>query len=196
MTGRIKMKQWYKKLIVILAVTSFAGLSVSCYGSFALTKKIYKWNGSLGNKFVNSLVFFILLALPVYELTTFADYVFLNVIEFWTGNNPVALGETKVITKDGVTMELSSPKPGVLVIKTPTLFMEAHESGATIRDNQGKLIAEVTPTEDGGALLNANQTTTKISAADLSTLGDLAEQTMNGAPTQRQLVETARQISH
>lgn len=190
------MKRWWKRLVVLLAVTSFASLTVSCYGSFGLTKKIYKWNGSLGNKFVSSLVFWILIILPVYEVAGVADFLILNVIEFWTGNQLVAQGQTKIITKDGVTMELSSPRPGVLVIKSHDFMMEAHEGGAVIRDAQGNLVAELTPTEDGGATMNVNQTLTTISPADLSNLGDLAEQAIHGAPVQRQLVENARQISH
>jgi Domain of unknown function (DUF3332) len=190
------MTQWWKRLILLLAVTSFASVTVSCYGSFGLTKKIYKWNGTLGNKFVGSLVFWILIVLPVYEVALVADYFVLNVIEFWTGNQLVALGETKIITKDGVTMELSSPRPGVLVIKSHDMIMEAHEGGAVIRDTQGNLVAELTPTEDGGATMSANQQVTTISPADLSALGELADQAMLGAPVQRQLVETARQISH
>jgi hypothetical protein len=190
------MKQWWKRLIVLLAVTSFASLTVSCYGSFGLTKKIYKWNGALSNKFVSALVFWILIILPVYEVSLVADYFILNVIEFWTGKQVISQGQTKVITKDGVTMELSSPRPGVLVIKSHDMVMEAHEGGAMIRDAQGNLLAELTPTEDGGATINVNQTITTISASDLSALGSLAEQAIQGAPVQRQLVESARQISH
>jgi hypothetical protein len=190
------MKQWWKRLIVLLAVTSLASLTISCYGSFSLTKKLYKWNGTLGNKFVGALVFWILIVLPVYEVTLVADYFVLNVIEFWTGNQLVTQGQTKVITKDGVTMELSSPRPGVLVIKSHDMVMEAHEGGAVIRDTQGNLLAELTPTEDGGATMNVNQKLTTISASDLSSLGALTDQALQGAPVQRQLVETARQLTH
>ena len=190
------MKQWWKRLIVLLAVTSFASLTASCYGSFGLTKKVHKWNGALGNKFVGALVFWVLIIVPVYEVSLVADFFVLNVIEFWTGNQLIAQGQTKVLTKDGVTLELSSPRPGVLVIKSHDLVMEAHDGGAIIRDAQGDLIAELTPTEDGGATMSVKQAITTISASDLSVLGDLADRALQGAPVQRQLVETARQIAH
>ncbi len=45
--------------IAIAILMSAAMLNTSCIGSFALTKNVYSWNQSLGNKFVNVLVFFI-----------------------------------------------------------------------------------------------------------------------------------------
>ena len=68
----------------------------SCIGSFSLTNKLLAWNKTVGNKFVNELVFFAFWVLPVYEVSALADVLVLNSIEFWSGGNPVAKG-TKVI---------------------------------------------------------------------------------------------------
>lgn len=71
----------------------------SCIGSFALTHKVLSWNNQVGSKFVNELVFFAFWILPVYEVTSIADLLVLNSIEFWSGNNPVE-ASTKVIDTD------------------------------------------------------------------------------------------------
>lgn len=71
----------------------------SCIGSFALTHKVLSWNNQVGSKFVNELVFFAFWILPVYEVTSIADLLVINSIEFWSGNNPVE-ASTKVVDTD------------------------------------------------------------------------------------------------
>lgn len=188
------MQKWYRRLVVILALTAFTGATASCYGSFGLTKKLYKWNGSLGNKFVVSIVFWILLIVPVYELLATADFLVLNVIEFWTGKSLISQGETKVIEKDGVRAEISSPRPGVLVVKTQGITIEANEEGATITNEQGAVISSITPNEDGSATIVSGGKSQTISPSQLSTAGDAAEKTLSGEVAQQQLLETMRGV--
>lgn len=71
----------------------------SCIGSFSLTNKVLSWNNQVSTKFVNELVFFAFWVLPVYEVTSIADLLILNSIEFWSGSNPVE-ASTKVIDTD------------------------------------------------------------------------------------------------
>lgn len=80
-----------KMLGLGLLLTCFVIFLSGCYGSFGLTKKVYNWNGSMGDKFVQEVVFLGLVIIPVYEVAGFVDVVILNLIEFWTGSNPVAL---------------------------------------------------------------------------------------------------------
>lgn len=70
--------------------STLAMFATGCYGKFALTQKLYGWNGSLGNKFVNTIVLWAFIILPVYEVCAFVDFVALNLIEFWSGTNPLA----------------------------------------------------------------------------------------------------------
>lgn len=88
-----------KKLIftVSLACTLFM---YSCMGSFNLTKKIYNWNQSVGDKWINEVVFFVF-SVPVYGISVFADAVLFNSIEFWTGSNPIASNTTVIDTENG-----------------------------------------------------------------------------------------------
>lgn len=85
----------FQKLILMATLASFLLMSMfGCYGSFAFTKKVYEFNGSVsGDKFVNNLVFWLLSVVPIYGFAGFADVVVLNTIEFWTGSNPMAMAD-------------------------------------------------------------------------------------------------------
>lgn len=86
--SRIPARWMSAPLIAALALTAVA--TTGCFGKFALTRKVYGWNDGLGNKFVKTLVFWGLIIIPVYELAGAADYFIFNLLEFWTGSNPVA----------------------------------------------------------------------------------------------------------
>lgn len=119
-----------KRAISLLAaaVLAFASTPVlqGCYGNFALTKKVYKWNGTLGNKWINSIIMVGLTIIPVYQVSMFIDGVILNVVQFWTGSNPVAMrpgekevqtvavnGKTYTLTATQNRMEIALQEPGV-----------------------------------------------------------------------------------
>lgn len=86
-------------IAIILIVSLMAGMMSGCYGKFRLTQKLYKWNGQVGDKFVNSAVMWVFLILPVYEISGLLDLAVLNVIEFWTGKNPVAMNDDESDTQ-------------------------------------------------------------------------------------------------
>lgn len=80
-----------RTLLRALALTSLLTLGVGCYGQFALTKKIHSWNGQItDNKFVHTLVFWAFVIVPVYEVAGLADAIVFNLVEFWSGSNPLA----------------------------------------------------------------------------------------------------------
>ena len=85
--------------IAVVLCLSSCFLFNSCIGSFALTNRVLDWNNQVGSKFVNELVFFAFLVLPVYEVTALADILVINSIEFWSGKNPVT-ASTKMIETD------------------------------------------------------------------------------------------------
>ncbi|MCM1319033.1 MAG: DUF3332 domain-containing protein [Muribaculaceae bacterium] len=92
------MKKTHFTVAAALSLASCFMFS-SCIGQFALTHKVLDWNETVGNKFVNELVFIAFWVLPVYEITSLADLLVINSIEFWSGSNPIAQG-TKVIDTD------------------------------------------------------------------------------------------------
>lgn len=92
-----------KNLLTVGTIVALCGcmVSTSCIGSFQLTKKLLAWNNTIGNKFLNELVFVAFWVLPVYEVSGLADFLVLNSIEFWSGTNPVAQGTFKIDGRHG-----------------------------------------------------------------------------------------------
>ena len=83
--------------IALALVLSFSMLNTSCIGSFSLTNNVLNWNKSIGNKFVNELVFIVFCGI-VYPITSIADALVINSIEFWSGSNPMAsVGDVKKV---------------------------------------------------------------------------------------------------
>ncbi len=83
-----------------------------CYGGFTATKTVYKWNGTVGDKWVNSIVMIALNIIPVYSIAGVADILILNTVEFWTGSNPLAMqageSETRIVSVEGKDYELTA----------------------------------------------------------------------------------------
>ena len=83
-----------RRLLRPLALVTLLGALSGCYGKFFLTRTLYKWNGEVtDNRFVHTIVFWAFVIIPVYELLALGDAIIFNVIEFWTGSNPLASGD-------------------------------------------------------------------------------------------------------
>jgi len=106
-----------KKVNVFLLACLFFTLSIGqtgCYGPFRLTKNLHEWNSTVGDKFINALVFFAFIVIPVYEVAVLVDGIVLNTIEFWTGDNPVAMKDgdkdVQIVKKDGKKYRITATK--------------------------------------------------------------------------------------
>lgn len=83
-----------KKLLSYSLAFCFLITQTSCFGSFELIQKVYNWNDSVSsNNFVKTLLFYLLNIIPVYGIAGFLDVVIFNLIEFWSGSNPLAMAE-------------------------------------------------------------------------------------------------------
>lgn len=153
------MNKLLKQVVVALMVTSMSVMSVGCYGSFNLTKKVYNWNGSLGNKWVVELVFLAASALPVYGIAAVVDLYILNLVEFWSGKNPMASNMT---TEDGTQVTFNSEKNQVEISYAGKTYVIAHENGKSVaKDANGNILAIAERNDDGSInLLDANGTVT------------------------------------
>ncbi len=100
--------------ITIVAGAAMLLQMEGCYGKFALTRKLYNWNATVGDKWINSLAMFAMVVVPVYEVAGFVDYVLLNTIEFWTGKNPVTMGpgekDVKVVEYQGRKFQITATR--------------------------------------------------------------------------------------
>ena len=104
-----------RKFIIFIVLLCMLTINVSgCFGTFALTRKVYEFNRDLNDKFVQSIVMWAMLIIPVYGVATFIDVVILNLIEFWSGSNPLAMGDTDIeyqyITHEDKTYEVVTTK--------------------------------------------------------------------------------------
>lgn len=135
-----------KKINLKLATALLCGtmLFSSCVGSFSLFNRVAQWNNSLGDKFVNELVFLALNIVPVYGVAYVADALVINSIEFWSGSNPMAnIGTVKTVkghdgnylvetNKDGYTITKKGEKNSInLVHDEKTNTWNVEEQGKT-----------------------------------------------------------------
>lgn len=102
-------------LVIMSALVVLTTSLQSCIGSFSLTKKVYQFNKGVGNKWIQELVFLVFCAIPVYSIAVFVDAVILNLIEFWTGSNPMSMNEGDIEIQykkgiDGNTYKLTATK--------------------------------------------------------------------------------------
>ncbi len=95
-------------LAVVIGLTSFQG----CIGNFVVTRKILNWNQRISSKWINEIVFLIMVIIPVYGFAILVDGLILNSLEFWTGTNPLAMKpgevEIKVVKQDGVMYQIEA----------------------------------------------------------------------------------------
>jgi len=103
-----------KKTILSLLLASTI-MSTSCLGSFAAVNALKEWNENLSdNKFVNNIIFFGLLVIPVYGISMFGDLAIFNPIEYWTGENPITMKEgktdRKIVRKNGKKYQITATK--------------------------------------------------------------------------------------
>lgn len=108
------MKKLILKSTAIGMLAVFSISSTGCFGEFALTRKVYTFNDSLGNNFVKTIVFYAMNIIPVYGIAGFIDGAILNLIEFWTGSNPLAMAdgeiEQRVVNYKGSKYQITATK--------------------------------------------------------------------------------------
>jgi hypothetical protein len=154
-----------RKLVCAAVLAAFTCASVGgCYGKYALFNKAHKWMGQIGDKWINSVVHFVI-SVPVFGVCLFADAVIFNVIEFWTGSNPVAMNSDTYEETDGngnkvyavrnadgslsVTMtDVLGNKSGFTLERDENVISAKDTDGEIIAqqivDNEGEIIAVVT----------------------------------------------------
>ena len=120
----------------------------SCYGQFALTRKLYTWNGqATGNVVANSVIFWGLLIIPVYEILWLGDFLIFNTVEAATGTNPFAVGEGGVVKTKyaGHEYQLQPAGNKVSVFVDGRLSYRYREAGdrLVVEDLEGKVIRTV-----------------------------------------------------
>lgn len=145
-----------KKVVLTIALAC-TFLMYSCLGSFNLTKKCYNWNKSLGDKWVNELVFLGLSILPVYDICLLADAIVFNSIEFWTGNNPVACNSETIETENGQYL-VESYENGYKITKGEETVQLFNDNGIWYLNQNNNVIKLFEYVDDNHICLNLGET--------------------------------------
>lgn len=156
------MKHTLRNTMCLLLVAVMAASSLDCYGSFNLTRKVWKFNGTVGDKWVNELVFLVMSIVPVYGAAAFIDVIVLNSVEFWSGTNPVTTenalptnlkgddGSTITFNATGKVMEIKRTIPG----QGEIVYRITRENGqSVVKDKDDNIIVRCIAGDDGGMTL-------------------------------------------
>jgi hypothetical protein len=132
----------FGKGIAMVLVAAVGALSAGCFGKFQLTRKLYDINQSIDEKYVRSAVTW-LFVIP-YAITGLLDFIVFNVIEFWSGENPVASAPvTKVFAQGNGKTVLTLSRDGSGTVAVIERY-EGERLVSTLRvrdDGQGKVAA-------------------------------------------------------
>jgi hypothetical protein len=140
-------------MLVAMAPFVFGG----CYGTFPLTRTIYKLNGDISDSpLVQQVTFWVFIILPVYEIGMLADAIVFNLVEFWTGEKILAVGPT--MDSNGNTVCLTPSADGREAVLTVSRdgrvlaqesFVKVSDTTFEVRDAQGNLDGKVLRSPDG-----------------------------------------------
>ena len=173
------------KGIALVLMVAVGALSAGCFGKFQLTRKLYDVNQSIDEKYIRSAATWIFV-IP-YALTGILDFVIFNVIEFWSGENPVAGAKvTKVYAQgDGKTVL--------------TLSRDGSETVAVIERFEGERLASTLRVRDDGAgRVTAVETAAGTNVREISAVAtpegsvDVTVATSEGTATERAAATAVR----
>jgi hypothetical protein len=124
---------------------------------------VYDINKSVEDKYLRSAVTWLLVIIPVYGLAGFLDFILFNVIEFWSGENPIVSGpQTRVYAKGDDRAVMTIDREDGATVATVARY-RAGSLVSTLRirdDGAGSVTADLV--EDG----NVVRTTEALQAPD------------------------------
>ncbi len=144
----------WRRGIAVAVLAAFVPLAGACFGSFQLTRKVYKFNRDVSQeKWIRWLVFLAANVVPVYAAATLFDAIFANSVEFWTGSNPITarLEPRSVVGANGEVATLLPVEGGAQLtvversgaVHRTTLLREAPGVVAAY-DADGRLVGRLT----------------------------------------------------
>lgn len=105
-----------KAVALVLVVSVGVVFSAGCFGKFQLTRSLYEANKSVEDKYLRSAVTW-LFVIP-YGITGFLDFAIFNLIEFWSGENPVAGPQARVFEKGDDRAVMTFSREGEATVAT------------------------------------------------------------------------------
>lgn len=140
-----------------VAAATAVAFSTGCFGSFALTRKLWHFNDTTTReKGLKELLFLVLVIVPVYQLAALGDALIFNTVEFWGGKNPITTmkdGERDVVvrrTPEGLRIDVLEPGRSAR-----SFDVALREDGATAAEG-GVPLAIATGGEAGISVVDAS----------------------------------------
>ncbi len=143
-----------KTVLAILLVGFSFGSLANCFGRFALVRAFYNANdginigGGLLAKIIKTILFWIPFSFLI-AIGAFFDLLLFNLIEFWSGSNPVGLNEydkegkfAKTFEQDGEKLSLVYTNFGSRLDLTAVSKEGKTETLSAFRDQPGKFFTE------------------------------------------------------
>ncbi|MGZ8429563.1 MAG: DUF3332 family protein [Candidatus Deferrimicrobiaceae bacterium] len=176
--------------VVALALVVSVGVVVSagCFGKFQLTRNLYDINKSVEDQYVRSAVTW-LFVIP-YALTGFLDFAVFNLIEFWSGENPIAAGtQARVYEKGDERAEMTIAREGGATVATVARYRAGSlVSTLRIRDEgAGSVTADLV--EEGKVSRTTTATQAQDGSISVAVVSSSGTETTRYSPT---TVETYR----
>ena len=148
------MKKITGKVVMVLVLVMFIGSVTGCAGQYALFNKAHPAIGNLGGKWIGAIVNWIIGLPIVYPVCIFADVFIFNVIEFWSGKNPIAFGNSfEQIDENGNRLAAVKNDDGTLSLRiteitgeTTEYLLEREGSDFSMFDADGVLLSSYTLT--------------------------------------------------
>ena len=143
-----------KRILCVVLAVFIAGMSFSsCAGQYALFNKAHPFIGNLGGKWIGAVANWILGPI-VYPICLSADALIFNVIEFWTGRNVIASGNSlEQIDENGTRLTAVKNDDGTLSLRvteitgeTTDYLLEREGNNFAMFDTDGVLLSSYTVT--------------------------------------------------
>jgi hypothetical protein len=193
----------YGKGIALALVVAVGALSAGCFGKFQLTRKLYDINQSIDEKYVRSAATWIFI-IP-YALTGILDFVLFNVIEFWTGENPVVSAPvTKVyahgngrtilaLSRDGsATVAVIERYEGEKLVSTLRVRDDGRGKVAAVETADGEKVREISAVGASGGAVDVTVTTAAGSVTERHAATVLREQVARAARIASEVAQASR----
>ncbi len=164
------MSRFGCRIVAAAVLLGVMTMSTACYGPFALTKNVYRWNsnvkgsGEVNDKWMKELVFFGLIIVPAYQLSALLDMFIFNSMHFWTGESPIkesglenegtrvaTMGDTTIrwaLLEDGATVTYE--RHGVVERRA---VLVSSSTGYRLIEKNGALLSEAEYGADGSVRL-------------------------------------------
>ncbi|GAB4323183.1 MAG: hypothetical protein Kow0059_18450 [Candidatus Sumerlaeia bacterium] len=181
--GRALAVRLRRAAAVAMMTLALAGGGSGCYGKFPLTRAIHKINGEITDyKLVHSIVFWIFIILPVYDLAFLVDAVIFNLIEFWTDET---LDLVSVELDDGSRVTLTPGEERNTAVLTVECsdgtsrecrFVRISPDRMNVLDENGAVVGCMMRSADGGIRLCDAQgrTVSRLAPDDVAALAKVA----------------------